>query len=553
VEHETTARRVGLVVAVVLVVTMFATSCSSGDDGPAAPVEGNAGVIEDEGVATPGGEIIYGLEAESDGWNPSNSKWAPAGRQVARAIFDTLTAYDADSIARPNLAESLTPNADYTEWTIAIRAGVLLHNGKPVTAQVVVDNLDFLKSSVLTSAAFEPVDSFAAISELELVARMKRPWVNYPYALTTQIGVVADPDWLRSGEKTNPVGTGPFAFERWIPDNELVVTRNADYWRFDEDGARFPYLDQITFRPLPDSDSRGASLDAGNIDIMQTSTALQIKAYNEASEEGDVQVFSDVSGETSEVFVQLNTMAPPFDDPDARRALALATDADAYVDTMTDGLYEVATGPFPPSSPWYVETDYPEHDLGEARALVDEVKDRNGGEFTFKILGGTSATGLVGLQLLQQQWRSAGIDAQIDPVEQAQLITRVATGDYQATLWRQFESPHPLGDSIWWHPNTATPIPEIALNFARNRNEAIGVALDSARQTTDPATEKRLYQEVQELMNADIPYVWLYHEQISVVADNNLVNVVNYTLPGGEKGLELQEGSHPMWQIWLRR
>ncbi len=226
--------------ATVALLAVVAGSCSSDPEPTAEPVDGATGVVEDQGLAQPGGDVVYALEAESDGWNPSNSKWGPAGRQVARTIFDTLTAYDADLIARPNLAESLTPSADYTSWTIVMRPDVVLHNGRPVTAQVVVENLEYLKESVLTASAFEPVESFAATGELELVVTMKRPWVNYPYALTTQIGVVADPDWLRSGDKTNPVGTGPFEFERWIPDNELVVTRNADYWRTDPEGAATP-------------------------------------------------------------------------------------------------------------------------------------------------------------------------------------------------------------------------------------------------------------------------------------------------------------------------
>jgi peptide/nickel transport system substrate-binding protein len=250
------------------------------------------------------------------------------------------------------------------------------------------------------------------------------------------------------------------------------------------------------------------------------------------------------------VFIQLTTMAPPFDDPDARRALALATDSETYVEVQTQGLYEPAQGPFAPSSRWHAETDYPVFDAKAARELVERVKARNGGAFTFELLGGTDAASLSGLQLLQAQWKDVGIDAQIVPSEQAQLVTDVALGNYQATIWRQFDSPHPLGDSIWWHPNTAEPIGQLALNFARNKDERIGAALDQARETPDPVQEAGLYRDVQRYLAEDIPYVWLYHAQISVIAASYLVNVVNYTLPTGQKGIELQGGSHPLGQIW---
>ena len=86
----------------------------------------------------------------------------------------------------------------------------------------------------------------------------------------------------------------------------------------------------------------------------------------------------------------------------------------------------------------------------------------------------------------------------------------------------------------------------------RNKDERIGAALDAARETPDKQREKELYGEVQQYLAEDIPYVWLYHTQISIVAAPDLVNVVNYSLPTGQKGLEIQGGSHPLYQVWRR-
>lgn len=544
-------RSTRLVALIAILMGLVAGACGSGSS-PGEAEGGDTGVVEETSAAQPGGNLVYGLEAESDGWNPSNSKWAPSGLMVARAVFDTLTAYDENLDAQPFLAERLTPSADYMQWTITLRPDIALHNGRTVDAEVVKKNFEYLKSSTLTGSAFEPVDSFEVAGPLDLVVNMNRPWVNYPNSLATQIGTVSDPEWLASGAKDLPIGTGPFVFQSWVPDNKLIVTKNPDYWQVDAQGLRMPYLDQVEFRPLPDNDSRAATLQAGGIDAMMTSDGNQIFEFSKLADNGEVQLFNDVSGETAEAFVQLNTMAPPFDDPDARRALALATNTKTYVEVETRGMNEPAKGPFAPSSPWYVPTDYPDFDLSAAKELVEKVKADHGGEFSFRILGGSDASSLTALQLLQSQWREAGIDAQITPTDQAKLITDVAVGNYQATAWRQFDSPHPLGDSIWWHPNTAKPIGEIALNFARNKDERIGAALDQARETTDKAREKELYGDVQRYMAEDIPYVWLYHTQISIVAAPDLVNVVNYTLPTGQKGIEIQGGSHPLYQIWRR-
>ena len=354
----------------------MAGACGSSPTSSSETEGGNAGVVEETSGAQTGGNLVYGLEAESDGWNPSNSKWAPSGLMVAHAVFDTLTAYDADLNAQPFLAEKLTPNADYTQWTITLRPNITLHNGRPVDSEVVKANFEYLKASTLTSSAFEPVDSFATSGPLDVVVNMNRPWVNYPFSLATQIGVVSDPDWLASGAKDDPIGTGPFVFQQWIPDSKLIVTKNANYWQTDEQGTRLPYLDEVEFRPLPDNDSRSASLEAGGIDAMMTSDPNQILRFKPLAEKDEFQVFNDVIGETAESFVQLNTMAPPFDDPDACRALAPATDTKAYVDVQTRGLNEPARGPFAPTSPWYTDTAYPEYDKQAAKDLVEKVKAR---------------------------------------------------------------------------------------------------------------------------------------------------------------------------------
>lgn len=545
--------RLAATIAGLVAVLALATGCpsntSSESTNDTAPVGRDANVTVSDGPGTPGGKIVYGLNAETNGWNPASSQWAPASLEVMHTFYDTLSAYDAQNKVQPNLAESFTPNADYTTWTIKIRPNVVLHNGKPVTAQTVADNQTFLMNAPLTKAAYDPVASIGVEGDA-VVVKTKKPWVSYPYALATQIGVVTDTDWLKSGDMKAPIGTGPFRLDSWIPDNKLVVKKFDKYWR-----SGFPLLDEVEFRPIPDENSRAAALESGDINIMMVTDGRQIAKYQKLGESGQYQVFNSTSGETSESFVQLNVMSKLFSDPDARAALAYATDKQTYVNTLSDGIFEVANGPYPPSSQWHTDTGYPQYDPVKAKELVDKVKARNGGEFTFTLIGPPTPGTLEGAQLLQQQWKAVGIDAKIDTLQQLDLIIKVLNGDYQATMWQQFSSPNPVGDSIWWHPDAAKDpaTKEPSLNFARNKDPEIGAALDAARQEPDEAKQKAYYDAVQKKLGSDIPYIWLYHSQISVVADKNLVNVTNYTLPGGQKGLPLQDGSHPLFQVWIDR
>lgn len=552
-------RRVLAMAAAVAAVSLLAACSSaekqieegSGGDGGAAdsPLE-DINLVVDEGPGTPGGKILYGLNGETDGWNPTNSRWSPAGLEVAKTFYDTLAAYDIDQGWQPNLAEAFEPNDDYTSWRIVLRDGVTFHSGAEVTGAAVAESMNAIKESPLTQQPFEPVESITATGPLEVTVAMVEPWVNFPFAMTTQIGVVPDPAWLATGDTRSPVGTGAFMFDSWEPGRRLVVKKNPSWWR-----EGLPYLDEIEFVPFPDELSRANALQNGELDIIQVTTGDQIAKFKEfARDSTEFQVVNDPRGETNEVFVMLNTKQPPLDDPEARRALALATDAQGYIDALGEGQYLLATSPFAEGSPWYAETEYPSYDLAAATALVQQVKDRHDGQFAVTLYAATGGGATAdGSQLVQAMWEEAGVDVTVETIDLTQLIASVVAGQYQATLWQQFDSPHPLGDSIWWHPQASGELGEFALNFARNENATIGDLLDGARRTTDPAAEAEAYQKVSQELAKDIPYVWLYHSQISIVASTDLVNIVDYTLPNGTKGLPLHGGAHPLYQVWLRR
>ncbi len=540
--------------ALVVTVALAGVSCSSTSSTNAGGTSNdtvsreNRGIVESDEKPRVGGRLVYGLSAESNGWNPSTNQWAASGLEVTHAIFDTLTAFDQNSEIHPYLAQDYSHNADFTEWKIKLRPGVKLQNGKTVTADTVVRNQKYLKKSPVTGGAYIKVDDYTAEDTNTVVVKLNEPWVTYPMSLATQLGVVADPDWLESNDGLKPIGTGPFALDSWQIGNKLTVKKNPNYWRKDKDGTPYPYLDSVEFRVITDSDSRGNALRAKDIDMMQSFSGLQVQSFQA---EDQFQILSSPKGETSENFVQLNTMSPPLDDPDARMALAYATNKDDVNEAMTGGFNELANGPFAKSSPWYKDTAYPQFDQAKAKELVDKVKAKHG-SFRFKLSGGPDPQTQKLQQLLQQQWSAVGIDIELETLEQATLIINVVSGSYQATSWEQFDAPNPALDGVWWEPQLAVAPPAFSLNFARNKDEAIGTALATARGSDDPAKVKAAIGAVQDRLAADVPYVWLYHTNVSIIGSKRIVNMTHYTLPDGAVGLDLVQGSHPLYQVWLK-
>jgi len=538
----------------VLALALLTTACGGSNDDGTTPTTDESGrevsalppVVEDEPVV--GGKLVYGLAAETNGWDPTTSQWGPWGLTVARTFFDTLTVFDEDGEIHPYLAESFTPNDDYTSWTIKLRPGVTFHNGEELTAEVLKANWDSYAESPLVGRIFEEIEETTVVSDLEMRADLVSPWVNFPKAWTTQIGVVQAVESLEADNTTraqHPIGTGPFVFEEWIPDQKLRVVRNEDYWQ-----EGMPYLDEIEFRPIADATSRAQALLSGDIDIAGLEEISQLAQFDGNEE---FTFWKDPTAETAESFVMLNTLQPPFDDLQVRQALAHATDKETINIALNDGEREVANGPYRPSSPWYAEVDYPQYDPAEAKRLIDEYEAEHGPISITLEVGANGALGAETAQLLQAQWTEAGVEVELGSTEVASLIANVVTGNYTAVVWRQFDSPHPLQETVWWHEEGAPDLGEIGLNFARNRDAELSEALDTSRTVETVEEEKAQFDIAQQRLAADVPYIWITHVEPAVVASSDVVNVFHATVPDTDlRMMSLHNSAAPLHQVWVR-
>jgi peptide/nickel transport system substrate-binding protein len=527
---------------VLLVALLVAVGCgSSSDDDQAAtePAVEGADVVIDDGAPQPGGRIVYALGSESDGWDPTEGRWATDGTQVGMAIFDPIAAYDEDGDWAPYLAESLTPNADFTEWTIALRPNVKFHNGTTLDSAAVAKTLQAHRESALTKPTFAFVDSIETPDPSTVVVRMNAPWAAFPVALTGQAGVIPAPEQLDNAESgsRNPIGTGPFKFVNWDPDKSLVVERNPDYWQRDADGNQLPYLDGIEFRPIPDDVARTASIQTGDADMTHTVESTSIQTFRDMASQGRLQYFQQ-RGASEVTFVMMNLDKPPFDDVRARKAVAHAINQEAYVTTIAEGLTEPARSVFRPSSRWFSDEGYPGYDPEEARRLVEEYEAEKGPlEFTYSSL--STPVSRQNAEFLKAMWEEVGMQVDLNAADAATFIVDGALGNYEATNWGQFGSPDPDYEHVWWYSANASPVGTLALNFPRNRDPQIDEALNRARATDDFEARKDAYAEVQARFAQDVPYGFLDYVTPVKVAQNRVRGWLQDTLPGGETSVAM--------------
>ncbi|MCB1269913.1 MAG: ABC transporter substrate-binding protein, partial [Microthrixaceae bacterium] len=185
--------RTSFLAGVLVAVALVASACGGGDSSEAGD---DASVDESTLEPVYGGEIAYGLEAENNnGWCLPEAQLAISGMQVANAIYDTLTAQNADGDYVGFLAESVEPNEDFTQWTITLRDGITFHDGSPLNAEVVKNNLDAYRGeyparqALLTMFVFEPVTAVDVVDDLTLTVTTT-PWTTFPAYLSGRIGIM---------------------------------------------------------------------------------------------------------------------------------------------------------------------------------------------------------------------------------------------------------------------------------------------------------------------------------------------------------------------------
>jgi peptide/nickel transport system substrate-binding protein len=516
----------------------MASSCSSDDSSGAPPLD-----------PTQGGVLRIGLQVETSGFQPAADQWFSSGYLVAQAVYDRLMAYDENGELRPYLAESMTSDDDFTEWTIGLRPGVRFHDGTPMDAVAVKMNLDAGKASPLVSQVFLPVESVEVVDDLTVAVKMNTPWSSFPHTLTYQPGYIAAPATLEDPQGgQRPIGTGPFRFEEWDRDARLVVSRNDDYWR-----PELPRLDGIEFLILSEPTTRTAALESGDVDLIESRNAETLARFEGREAGGDgFRVYVSAEGETTEHAIFFNTGAPPFASATARQAVVAAIDDQAISDTLFAGRFPPASGPFKPGSPWNRDVVFQGYDPELARRLADDYEAETGEALSFSLLTTPDSEASALAQLLEQMMTEAGIDMSVDTIDATGLIVRGLTGDYDAGVIDQlWGSQHPDREYMLLLGANALPVGSFALNFTRYANDALDEGLALARSTADAERQADGWQAVQESLAEDFVWAFLVHDEVGDVAKADVRDVTDWTFPDGTPGLPQEGTLLSLHQIWL--
>lgn len=501
-----------------------------------------------------GGSIVVALDSEADTYLPSAYRCCRANFNVAYAIYDPLVARDQDGEIRPYLAESLEPNADFTEWALTLRPGVRFHDGLLLDAQVLKRIWDdHVAEGPITSASSQFVERLDVVDELTVNYVMTRPDPAFPDLLALPLGWPFSPDAadrLGDAYDEQPVGTGPFKFVSWQRDGDLVVERNDDYW---QEGR--PPLDKITFRPIPDETTRAASLASGDVDAVQSSQQLSAFAAEVADIDG-VQVALGLGNTGGGVL--FNTTAPPMDDLRVRQALAHAVDQQALIEVAAGeaaALVEARTQFYPEDSPFYSQTVADEwlgHDPERAKELYDAYvndPERSDGKprgepisLTLNTLSIPSSTELG--TAYEGFYEAVGFDVTVQPLDQGEALSARLERSYQAQIHRLADNRSPLAEFEFNFGDVPT-------NWTGFNDDAVADLIQRLRTAGDLDQQVALTEEFGLYLAEQVPWQWTGSDLPLVAAKDRVRGLRDWTFPDGTLGNGVLSGVAFWGQAWF--
>lgn len=461
---------------------------------------------EDEPVR--GGTLTVALDSDIIGIDPHGAS-AGVDRNVYTTVYNGLVVPDEDLNITPDLAESWDVSDDGTVYTFYLRDGIRFHDGTTCDAEAVKWNFDWILDEANASprrSELSNIDRVTVEDPITVRIELKTPFAPFLSIISDRAGYIVSPtarqeygeDFIR-----NPVGSGPFRFVEWVQDDHATFTRFEDYWEED-----LPYLDEIRYRPIPDATVALTELRTGNIDFLFSVDPKDI----ESIESADNLNYLEGSG-VGYQGLWVNTATGPLANQDLREAVSLAIDREALLIAAYRNVGQIAGGPIPPSS-WAFDPEYPvvQRDLERAREKLAEGGEPDGFSMVIKVAN--TPEGQLITQVMQASLSEVGIQAEIQTLEFGALLEAGAQGDFDALS---------LGWSGRIDPDgNIQPIFEsgAAFNYGRYENPEVDELIQEGRVEQDRERRAEIYQEIQDILNADVAYIFTYFPPASfAVAD----------------------------------
>ncbi len=433
--------------------------------------------------------LVLGMPLEPPHLDPTAGAAAAIDEVVYANLFEGLTRIDENGAVIPGLASEWEISDDGLTYKFTLRFGVRFHDGTALDAEDVKFSLDRARGADSTNAQkvlFEAIESVETPGPRTVVVKLSRREGLFLWNLGWGDAVIVAPE-SAAGNKTKPIGTGPFRFVEWKKADSVKLVAQENYW-----GDK-PALKTVTFKFMSDPSAQVAALLAGDIDVIPNVGAPESLERFKSDDRFEVRVGS-TEGET---ILVMNHRRPIFQDVRVRRALSHAIDKQAIIDGAMFGYGTPIGTHFAPHHPFYVDlTDTYPYDPAKARELLAASGNSNL-ELVMKLPPPSYARR--GGEIIAAQLKEVGIEVKIVPVEWAQWLKEVFKNehDFDLTIVSHTE---PLDIGIYARDDY----------YFGYRSDVFKSMIERLKVTSDPGDREKLYATAQRKITEDAVNVYLF-------------------------------------------
>jgi peptide/nickel transport system substrate-binding protein len=439
-----------------------------------------------------GETLVFGISGSPDTLDPHGTT-GTLTFQTMRSVYDTLLEPDHEGVLVPALATSWESGDGGLEWRFELRRNVVFHDGTPFTSADVVASLDRLRDESFGSSSaheYRMIESIVPEGDHAVILTLSEPHAPLLATLASGWSAILPAHLISSGHDFGgyPVGTGPFRFESWTRDSELVLVRNEEYW---QEGA--PILGRVEFVTITEQGVLAQALMAGQVDV------ADIVVEPELSMLRGVDGVAIYEGTSALVMVlAINTARSPLDDLRVRRGINAAIDKQAVMDTAYAGGREVATF-MDVGNPYYVDfTDIYRYDPEEARRVASTTDfDR---ELVIAVPRNYEPH-VRAAELYHEMLRQAGFPVRLQLVEWSTWLSDVyRDSQFDLTV---------IGHTGKLDPHGRLAQYGTAETYVQWVDPPTATAIEQARRESDPGERRQLYTVALERMARQLPFVFV--------------------------------------------
>jgi glutathione transport system substrate-binding protein len=476
------------------------------------------------------GNAVLAIASQPETLDPYNTN-TTLTTAVTKTFYEGLFSFDKDMKIQNVLAESYQVSNDGLVYTFKLRQGVKFHDGTDFNAAAVKANLDRVMNPanrLLRANQFSRVAKVEAVNPHTVRFTLKQPFGPFINSLAHASAAMISPAALQKWGKDiafHPVGTGPFEFVEWKQTEAIVGKKFTGYWK-----AGYPKIDQITWKPVLENNTRAAMLQTSEADFAYTLPYEQVAALKKIDK---LEVVSSPSIIVR--FLTFNNLQKPFDNPKVREAIGYAINKEALAKVAFSGYAFPAQGFVPQGVEYAVKMQPIAYNVQKARELLKEAGYPNGFESVLWSAYNNTTSQKV-IQFLQQQLQQVGIKVQVEALEPGKRVELVdAWPDPKTSKLRMHYVgwSSSTGEADWaLRPlfSTESWAPKLA-NYAFYSNPVFDDAIAKALVTTDSAQRAVLYKTAQEQLAQDLPRIPLVTEDVLYARSKRLSGV--YVMPDG--------------------